>query len=380
MAVTGIDDPDTYADRLVKDPSEWQSFVEDTVVVESWFFRGGDLFAFLAKRIAAGSVPAPFRVLSVPCCTGEEPYSLAMALREENVPASKWSILGVDLSVREIAAARHGCYSEFSFRQIPPKFKTRYFKAEAGVWRIDEDLRSAVSFRQGNLVDALFLNGEAPFDLILCRNVMIYLTPTARIQALANLERLLSPDGWLCMGSAEALNDARFEQIEPREHFLYRRKPTAAKPDSSVADNRLVECVEALRNPPSATRSDVKRAERVKPVERVEQVGSAKPPPTLQDARRLADRGDTEAALDICRCLENSPAVTADVYYLLGVLHLVQGSRDEAGNCFRKALYLDPDNREALMHLMHHHRERGDGKQADLYRLRLERLGAGGDA
>ncbi len=368
MHLTGLNDPIAYADRLTGDPREWQTLVEGAVVVESWFFRGGELFAFLAKRLAARATPS--RVLCIPCCTGEEPYSLAMALREESVSTTKCSILGVDLSSRELAAARHGRYSEFSFRQIPAALKARYFKADEGAWRIDESLRSAVSFRPGNLIDANFLESEALFDLIFCRNLMIYLTPVARVRALDNLERLLSPDGLLCMGAAESLNDPRFEQVEPHEHFLYRRRAGWVE---ALRDPPRVEQVGSAKPPP--TLQEPARAA-VKPV------GSAKPSPTIQDiqhARRLADRGETAAALEICRSLEGTPGVNAEVYHLMGVLHLAQGRQDDAGNCFRKALYLDPNHRDALIHMMHYHREHNDEKQAELYRQRWERLGAGGE-
>ena len=368
MGRLGIENPNAYAEFLIGDPREFQTLVEGTVVVESWFFRGGDVFDFLAKRIAARSNGGPFRVLSVPCCTGEEPYSLAIALLEAGVPRTKWSILGVDLSSREIVSARRGNYPEFSFRQISAALKTRYFRAEKSRWQLDEKIAAAVDFRQENLVDSTFLEGEAPFDLIFCRNVTIYLTTLARVRTLNNLDRLLTPDGLLCMGHSEPLNDPRFEQFEPLEHFLYRRKskwvaevlespaPPTAQPQLRISAPPKV----GFSTPATAVKLPVATVDR------------------CAEARRLADRGDTEAALEICRRLEASSAVNAELYHLMGVLHLARGAKDEAGNCFRKALYLNSNHAESLVLLIHHSRERGDSKQAELYRLRLERLSAGG--
>src|SRR5262249_5758451 len=146
-----------------------------------------------------------YRVLSVPCSTGEEPYSLALALLEAGVAPSSWQIDAVDLSPRHIERAGRGVFGEFSFRQTPPELRQRYFRRIAAGWEPEPALRALVRFRQGNLLAAFFLAGEEPFDLIFCRNLFIYLLPAARRRALETLDRLLAAEGWLCMGHAEPI-------------------------------------------------------------------------------------------------------------------------------------------------------------------------------
>src|SRR5262249_8781045 len=158
----------------------FEALVEEVVVPETWFFRGAGLFTDLAKRIRNTALSRPFRVLSVPCSTGEEPYSLAIALAEANVSPQAFTLEGVDLSGRSVERAQRGCYGAFSFRQTDPGLHDRYFRPAGREWEIDATLRQAVRFRTGNLVDPQFLWGEAPYDLILCRNLLIYLHPEAR--------------------------------------------------------------------------------------------------------------------------------------------------------------------------------------------------------
>ena len=176
-----------YAARLTADPSEFQGLADDLTVPETWFFRGGEVFPFLARHVASASRLLPagqrFRILSVPCSTGEEPYSLALALLESGVASTSWQIEAVDLSPRHIERVGCGVFGEFSFRQTDPKLRQRYFRSTAAGWELDPGVSTLVRFRQGNLLAPLFLGGEEPFDLIFCRNLFIYLHATARRRA-----------------------------------------------------------------------------------------------------------------------------------------------------------------------------------------------------
>ena len=206
------------------------------VVSETWFLRGGELFAYLAEHARTtlrGRGPnGVFRALSVPCSTGEEPYSLAIALADLGLSPARFRIDGVDISPRAINQARRGVFGQLSFRQTPPEVRHRHFRPVEGGWEIDPFLRSCVRFSSGNLLDPSFRGLERPYDLIFCRNLFIYLHPAAREQGLAVLTRLLAPQGLLCLGHAESLDpeDGRFERVGPDGFFLYRRggdRPTA---------------------------------------------------------------------------------------------------------------------------------------------------------
>src|SRR5262249_47105557 len=138
----------------------------------------------------------------------------------------------VDLSPRLLDLARRGRYPELSFRQLDEGLKRRHFTATPDGWEISATLREAVHFCQGNLVAPGFLAGEPPFDLVFCRNLFIYLAAPARRRARDPLDRLLAPEGLLCMGHAEPLDPAegRFRATGPAGFFLYRRTPVAPAP------------------------------------------------------------------------------------------------------------------------------------------------------
>ncbi|MGH7225487.1 MAG: CheR family methyltransferase, partial [Gemmataceae bacterium] len=234
MRALGLTDPRRYAAHLKDSAEELAALIEDVVVSETWFFRGGKVFSFLADRVrraAVSALPAQvFRILSAPCSTGEEPFSMVMALVEAGIPREQWTVEGVDLSPRSLATARQGVYRESSFRETPGPLKREYFKKSDAGWEFDPSLRDLVRFRQGNLLDPELLRGAAPFDLIFCRNVLIYLHAEARTRVLANLDRLLAPRGLLCMGHAEPLNllDPRFQGTGPHDYFLFQRERLAS--------------------------------------------------------------------------------------------------------------------------------------------------------
>lgn len=356
-----------YTTFLVENDQEFQSLVDAVTVPETWFFRGGEVFAFLVWHIA-GVVrrrPAgrPYRILSVPCSTGEEPYTLALALVEAGMPPSAWRIEGIDLNARLVERAQQGRFGEFSFRQTAPELRRRYFRPVDETWELIPEVRSRVRFTQGNLLAPSFLAGEKPFDLIFCRNLLIYLHAAARRRTLDTLDRLLAPQGLLCMGHAEPLNllDVRFERTGPEGTFLYRRPEvrTLEPPRAAVTSPRPVPAP-----PPRA--------------------GSQPTPPgavdLLAQARQQADAGRLDDALATCQAHLSRRGPSPDVFSLMGVLHQARQEKAEAARCFDRALYLDPAHRESLTHLMLLCQEQGDHRQAERLRRRLERVAPGGDA
>jgi chemotaxis protein methyltransferase WspC len=224
MRAVSLTDPLAYAGHVANRPEEFEALVDRLIVPETWFFRGTGLFDFLARE----AVAAPsFRALSLPCSTGEEPYSLAMALLDSGLDPERWAVDGIDLSPRLITAARRGVYREFAFRQTDPGSRARYFRPVADGWELEPRVRERVRFQVGNVLDpALLPDKSKSYDLILCRNLLIYLTPAARRQALETLERLLAPGGLLAVGHAEpqVLADRPFRRVGLESYFLFRHE------------------------------------------------------------------------------------------------------------------------------------------------------------
>jgi chemotaxis protein methyltransferase WspC len=380
MRALGLTDPVAYAGALIDRPEAFDALADRLVVAETWFFRGGELFAELARQTAA--LPAlagrPFRALSVPCSSGEEPYSLAIALLEAGLPPGRWAVEGIDLSPRLIEVARRGEYREFSFRQTDPALRERYFRPVGDRWELSDRVRGLVRFRVGNLLAPTFAaDVPGPYDLVLCRNLLIYLTPAARRQALAALERLLAPGGLLAVGHAEpqVLAGRPFRRTGAESLFLFRHEPAPVDcglkrgpaADAAGSPRRGAPAASAAgfrsRNPQSAPAPAPLPAE---------EGGLAR-------ARRLADAGRLDEALAECQSHLQRAGASADAYCLLGVIQQARGDTGAAAAAFRRVLYLARDHREALTHAMLLAAQRGDGAQASALRERLQRIDQGGE-
>jgi chemotaxis protein methyltransferase WspC len=382
MRARALEDLPAYLALLDRSPEEALALAEEVIVPETWFFRGEPVFRFLAEHAAqvvrARPGGAPFRALSVPCSSGEEPCSLALALFEAQVPRSAWSVDAVDLSERLLDRARRGEYSELSFRQTPLELRQRYFRPAGARWALEPAVREAVRYRQGNLLAADFLAGEAPFDLVLCRNLLIYLRPEARARALATLDRLVAADGLLGLGHADPLGPgaAQFARFGPHGLFLYHRAPAAAGP-ARVEEKPLAPRWAGPAKPQAMPAA----GPRLRLSGRAPEAVAAPPPPPpespLDRARRLADAGALTEALAECQAELARGAPSAELFSLLGLVHQARQERAEAERCYLKALYLQPDHRDALLHLMLLYREDGDQARAELLRRRLARVDGG---
>jgi chemotaxis protein methyltransferase WspC len=224
-------------------------------------------------------------------------------------------------------------------------------------------IRPLVRFTHGNLLAPFFRTGEKPFDLIFCRNLLIYLHAAARRRVVDTLDRLLARQGFLCMGHAEPLSllEGRFERIGPEGTFLYRR------PAPKVADPQPVVGAPVRRSPAPLS-----------------EAGPQATPPLsvdlLAQARKQADAGHIDDALTICRTHLRCGGPSPDLLSLMGVLHQARQEKAEAAQCFQPALYLEPAHRESLTHWMLLCQEQGDHRQAERLRRRLARGASEGEA
>jgi chemotaxis protein methyltransferase WspC len=382
MKELGISSLADYAARLADDPVEFQKLAGQIMVPETWFFRGGEVFSFLAshaaKCILLWGGTRKFRALSLPCSTGEEPYSLAIAFDEAGISAQACHIEALDLCSQHLEKAERACYSEFSFRQTKPALRERYFQFQQGTWTLNQDIKNTVHFGQANLLDPLLLAAEAPFDLILCRNLLIYLHKDARRQVLDALDRLLAPEGWLCMGHAEPLEflDTRFKRVGPEGFFIYERSQAVGKSSPppvwsefpSVRLDRPMSIIVPEGQPSQLASASIHEGLPGLPVDR------------MIIARRFADNGKLDEALAACQAQLAQTGPSADLFGLMGVVHQARHEKEDAARYYQRALYLDPAHLESLTHLMLLCQEQGDIAQVARLRKRLERAAQGGEA
>jgi chemotaxis protein methyltransferase CheR len=218
------------------DAHQLRSRVAQVVTVqESYFFRDKVPFSYfidvMLPALMAAREKRRIRVWCAAAATGQEPYSLAMELAERDSKLVGWTvdILATDFVEDALTKARKGVYSQFEVqRGLPVSLLVEYFRKVDNGWEIKPDIRRRVSFRTHNLLDGC--QGLGVFDVIFCRNVLIYVDDSAKCAILARLAAQLAPDGYLVLGAAETttgLSD-EFMAVPERHHGLFRFTPEAA--------------------------------------------------------------------------------------------------------------------------------------------------------
>ncbi|WP_192499432.1 CheR family methyltransferase [Skermanella pratensis] len=200
--------------RLLVEPDELERLISAFTVNETYFYREDYqlrcLTSNLLDRITARKRRGqPIRLWSVPCSTGEEPYSIAIWLLENWSRVDSWDIeiIGSDIDVRALDAAQDGVYSERSLMRLPRPLVAKYFTAmDGGRYRIDEALRGSVQFSQVNIIDQADTGRWRDIDVVFCRNVLIYFDDMARRTAANNLYDCLAPGGYICLGHTESMS------------------------------------------------------------------------------------------------------------------------------------------------------------------------------
>ncbi|HLG56488.1 MAG TPA: CheR family methyltransferase [Vicinamibacterales bacterium] len=346
--------------------TELQALIEVVVVPETWFFRDREAFAELDRytRDCLPTHPGVFRILSLPSSTGEEPYSMAMALLDAGVPAARFRIDAVDISERALAHGRRGVYGKGSFRAADLAFRDRHFTKVASGHAVTERVRQQVDFQQGNLFSPVFLPGTHIYQAIFCRNVLIYFDVPMQERTIAVLSRLLAPTGLLCVGPSETgvLDRKRFVPTAARKAFAF-QPATAIVVQPPRAP--LVVRLPPVRPPPSV---------HVVPRSPLTIELACAPPPGLDEAIRLANLSQFTEAAEHCEAHMRTHGPSADAYHLLGLVRDAGGDAPEAIACYRRALYLDPRHEEALAHLALLLETMNQGDEAQLLKARSQRL------
>jgi chemotaxis protein methyltransferase WspC len=376
MKSLGLGSVADYMALLRNSREEWTEFVEAVLVTETWFFRDPEGIAACVRLALDEWLPAHpaamMRVLSLPCASGEEPYSLAMALRDANVPAGRFQIDAADISARALALARRGVYGKNSFRGSDLAFQHRYFQPAARNFVLQPAICDSVRFQQANLLSPAYAPPGERYDFIFCRNLLIYLTPPARRKALAWLGRLLGPDGVLFVGPAEhpVVLEHGFVSIRIPMAFAC-RKGRPERLDSPAAQpahpERLTPAADraALSPPPQGPAHDAKL-----PWPRV---SASAETASLERARRLADAGQLREAAARCEAVLRENPSSAQAYFLLGLVREAGGDAT-AIDCYRKTLYLQPDHYDALLQMALLAKKNGDAASAGIFKRRAQRL------
>jgi chemotaxis protein methyltransferase CheR len=199
--------------RFEASGNELQTLVNLMTVNETYFFREEYQFQCLVNSILAEITQrktddAPIRIWSVPSSTGEEPYSIAIYLLEHWPGIDKWDveIISSDIDTEVLSRARRGQFSPRSVQHLPAHLLEKYFRPKGDGFRMNDELRQAVEFTRVNLMDPADVRAYREFDVVFCRNLLIYFDDLSRRQTAETFFDALKPGGFLCLGHSESMS------------------------------------------------------------------------------------------------------------------------------------------------------------------------------
>ncbi|MCY1394824.1 putative biofilm formation methyltransferase WspC [compost metagenome] len=376
---------DEYWLTLQGSRDEQQALIEAVIVPETWFFRYPESFATLAKlaskRLAEINNLRALRILSLPCSTGEEPYSIAMALLDAGLKPHQFKVDGMDVSPLSVDKARRALYGKNSFRGDDIAFRDRHFIAEGDGYRLDPRVQEQVRLQVGNLLDPALLAGEPPFDFVFCRNLLIYFDQSTQKQVFEVLKRLTHDDGVLFIGPAEGslLGRLGMRSIGIAQSFAFSRQGAAEPEPLPAFVPTPLPVPQPLRNRPVAPVRSRPFAS-VVPLASVPKTSGTDTAVLLANIAGLANEGKSAEAKAACESYLRSHEPVAQVFYWLGLLSDVAGNVLEAQGFYRKALYLEPQHPEALMHLAALLQAQGDAAGARRLQERAARSARAADS
>lgn len=352
----GLRDCASYLEQLRdpgRGPAEMDALIAEITIGETYFFRHKEHFdalrdVVLPDLIARSRADQPIRIWCAGCADGAEPYSLAIVLRRDLsylVAGRSVSILGTDINRQSLANARAGRYEERSLRATPPELRRACFEEKGKQWILAPEYKTGVSFQVHNLVE----NGCPPpgdlaaFDLIICRNVMIYFGAEVMRKIVARFHDCLTPGGWLLVGPSEPNMTyfTSFRAVNQPGVTLYQRPERTGADSTGLALHPAIaqESIEpALVLPAIASPVPAMAAPTIAA-------------PTINDLRRRADQGDWEGAACCGKELLLSENLNPLVHFHYALVMEQIGDHAEAERSLRRAIYLDRQAALAHYHL-----------------------------
>jgi len=409
----GFDDASACIEWLMSGSptrNQLEIIASNLTVGETYFFREAASFDALADRILPALInerqdgERRLRIWSAACCTGEEPYSIAMTLHRTIPHLESWNVtvMATDINPRFLQKATAGVYGQWSFRGTAPWVKDRYFQpaAQAGQFEIRPEIKRMVRFATLNLVEDVYpspINDTNAMDVIFCRNVLMYFTAPQAIKVIRKLYRAQTDGGWLFVSPSELPHGSSslYRTVNYPSTVLYQKdiskaradinRPSHFSPDQPMEET-FVSSVPLSPVIPSAPRhlasaevsaaidvykdaatlhSEGRYAEAVETLKPA--LASAPGDPALLRllAHSLANQGRLSEALDCCARWIAADKVNSFGHYLRAVILQEQGDMEEAIQSLRRAIYVDPDFVLAHFALGNIARSRGRLGEAD---------------
>lgn len=399
-AELGFDQTDKFIDWLTSGPPSVQTInalVHFLTIGETYFFRDKSMFQTLKDEIFRGLLSHPRRnkkhinIWSAGCASGEEPYSMAILIDQMAAAFRGWtiSIIGTDINTAFLEKAKNGVYTSWSFRDTPNVILKKYFiSGNDNSFEIKPEIKKRVNFSRLNLIQADYTSvlGESlPFDVVLCRNVIMYFKPGTREQVFARIGRYMDRDGWLIASPAESgfVTSAGFATVRFSNAIYHRKglprkseaKKTCRKPLlKAKTGNRVSTAVNSLKTVVSSSfrrktdRQDTTTAPKTifhqasllyeagQYMEVINRLAPLFSGMALDDsqflmtpesmallARAHANLGNLKQAELWCKKTIEQERLNPEHYYLHGIICQEDARLIDAIKAFKQAVYLDPD-------------------------------------
>ena len=389
---SGMCSVEDYVEKVQNSAEEMGQLIESVLVQETSFFRNRTPFvtlkSYLKQFVFSKKRVTPLRILCLPCSTGEEAYSIAMVLLDMNLPANNFHIDAGDISEHVLQIAMAGRYKSYAFRGKDVAAREKYFsREEDDTYVLRNIVRDAVHFERINLVADHFLPGHKPYDVIFCRNLLIYFDDVAKAKAIRSLSRNLSEEGILFVGHAEGASVSKFglSGLDYPMSFVYAKRRYAKlinnvlnqdKPDKKEYKRHIAVNVEAGKVEPLGNRVDVLPVTAVKGENDHKKINTEAvvADQNIEMASKLADSGLYDEVVVICQRLLAEGVESAEVYYLLGQVAGAAGDSLLAEEYLKKTIYINADHHDALVYLSLLYGQMGNLAEADSFRKRAQRV------
>ncbi|MEC4983418.1 MAG: CheR family methyltransferase [Oscillatoria sp. PMC 1068.18] len=391
--------PESYY-RLLQSPTqrskqEWQEFIILLTTTESYFFRDRGQLNLLQEKILPELIQKQkatkkLKIWSAGCSTGEEPFSLAMILKQILPNLADWqiSILGTDINREALTKAKKGFYTSWSFRLVEPQIVQDYFQRVRQGFQLRDEIRQLVKFENLNLVTAQFNRANdhiLDVDLILCRNVFIYFEKEAIAAVLAKFHQSLKPGGYLLTGHAELYgqNLQKFQTKIYPESIIYQRSEPRSPREAST-DRLVTNQTKIIEQPPirHSTTPTVTTAKNFysEAETKFQQKAYASAIANANQALQLEPRnfdacfllaqiyanlGKYKQAIEFCQRAISIDSFAVKTYQLQAKIAEEQEDIQTAKNLLKKIIYLDYRCISAYLELSYLYAREGDRKRAE---------------
>lgn len=366
----------------------FDELISELTVGETYFYRDENQFSILKEEVLPAIIKQAknkqLKIWSAGCATGEEPYTVAILLKELLPDLKEWDILilATDINKKALAKAKVGVYNDWSFRALPPHWLLTYFeKVDKKSYSLKKEIKSLVTFRYLNLKDNLypsFFNQTFALDLIICRNVTIYLQPKVTNCIFERFEAALKPGGWLMLGASDPTpTNLNFTIVVRDGAFIY-RKNKEKQTLRSVASSEKNQSVPISAKEATSLKEKECHCQPKLETAAVEKETEKKAKPNSEQllgaASKMLVANKLKEAETLLKQYIAVHQTDAKAYFLLGLVNEVNENVEMAQSCLKKAVFLQPDYLEAHFILANVYKKLQDKRKAWLHFKKVIKL------